>query len=366
MSGGVDSSVVASLLKDSGHDVLGVFLKFWQDKCSIDSENKCCSSDSLKRAKKVAKILDIPFYVYDCSQEFKKNVVDYFIKEYSQGKTPNPCVVCNKKIKFGFLFDKMKAIGANYLATGHYIIKKESRIKNPCLIGRSPRRRQELRYKLFRARDSKKDQTYFLYNLNQEKLSKLLFPLGDYKKSKVRQLAKKFKLPVAKTRESQDVCFLPREGLEIFLKKYIKNIVPGLIFNTEGKKVGMHQGLPFYTIGQRKGIKIGGGKPYYVVEKNIEANKLVVTQDLKDERLLTTKFEVFDINWLSTGALKFPQNVYCQVRYRQKVIKAKIAKYDKSKKTCLVELEDFQRAVTSGQSAVFYKGEELLGGGIIK
>ena len=355
MSGGVDSSVAAALLKDKGYDVSGVFLKFWQDKCSTDSENKCCSSDSLKRARKVAKILNIPFYVFDCSKDFKKYVVDYFIKEYSRGNTPNPCIICNKKIKFGFLFSKMQAIGGDYLATGHYIRNKESRIEN-----------RELRYKLFRAEDKKKDQTYFLYNLNQKKLSKLFFPIGDYKKDKVRELAKKFKLPVAKIKESQDVCFLPKGRLEKFLKNHINNIESGLIVDIKGKEVGKHQGLSFYTIGQRKGIKIGGGKPYYVVEKNSKENKLIVTRDSEDKRLFTKKFKTFDVNWVSEKMLKFPLKINCQIRYRQKSVDAKILKYNKLNKTCVVEFKNSQRAVTSGQAAVFYKNEELLGGGIIK
>ena len=355
MSGGVDSSVTAALLKDKGYDVSGVFLKFWQNKCPSSSENKCCSSESLKRAREVARILNIPFYVFNCSKDFKKYVVNYFIKEYSRGNTPNPCVICNKKIKFGFLFNKMQATGGDYLATGHYIRKKESRIEN-----------RELRYKLFRAEDKKKDQSYFLYNLNQEKLSKLFFPVGDYKKSEVRKLAKKFRLPVAKTKESQDVCFLPKEGLEQFLKKYINNIEPGLIIDIKGREVGKHQGLPFYTIGQRRGIRIGGGKPYYVVEKNIKENKLIVTNNFEDGRLFAKRFKAFDINWISEKMLKFPLEINCQVRYRQKSVDAKILKYNKSKKTCLLEFKDPQRAVTSGQSAVFYKNKELLGGGIIK
>lgn len=355
MSGGVDSSVAAALLKNRGYNVSGVFLKFWQDQCSADSENKCCSSDSLKRAKKVAKILDIPFYIYNCREEFKEYVVDYFVKEYGRGNTPNPCVVCNKKIKFGFLFDKIEAIGGDYLATGHYVNNFELRIKN-----------LELRYIILRANDRHKDQSYFLYNLNQKKLAKLLFPIGKYRKSEIRKLAKKYKLPTADTEESQDVCFLPKEGLELFLKKYIKNITPGLIIDTKGREVGEHQGLPFYTIGQRKGIKIGGGEPYYVAKKDIKENKLIVTQDIEDKKLFTKNFKIYNVNWLTDRLLKFPQNVDCQVRYGQRAVRAKILKYNQSKKTCQVELENSQRAVTSGQSAVFYREEELLGGGIIK
>ncbi len=355
MSGGVDSSVVAALLKNKGYYVTGVFLKFWQDRCLANSKNKCCSSESLKRVRKVAKILNIPFYVFDCSEEFKKQVVDYFIKEYKLGNTPNPCVVCNKKIKFGFLFNKIKAIGGDYLATGHYVKNVKFRINN-----------LKSEYKIFRAEDKNKDQSYFLYNLNQKKLAQLLFPISSYKKSEVRKLAKKFKLPVAEIKESQDVCFLPKEGLEIFLKKYIKNIKPGLIVNTEGRKIGNHQGLPFYTIGQRKGIGIGGGDAYYVIKKNIKENKLIVTQDLNDKRIFIKQFRTFDMNWVSERKMNFPLMADCQMRYRQKVVRVKILKYNKVKKTGLVEFESSEKAVTSGQSAVFYNKEELLGGGIIK
>lgn len=348
MSGGVDSSVAALMLNKKGFDVSGVFLRFWHDDTFCDSENTCCSSESLKRAQLVAKKLNISFYVIDCREEFKKYVVDYFILEYKKGNTPNPCVECNKRIKFGFLLNKIEAVGGDFLASGHYI------------------RKGKLEYRLFRGKDENKDQSYFLYNLNQKKLDKLLFPIGDYSKEKVRKIAKDYKLPVFKTEESQDVCFLPKEGLELFLKKYIKNIKPGKIKNTMGEKVGEHKGLLFYTIGQRKGIKIGGGDPYYVVDKNIERNELIVTRDKEDKFFFRKKIKINNVNWINDNVLHFPMKVLCQTRYRQKPVKVLVLKHDEVNKSCTVEFINLQKAITSGQSAVFYKGNELLGGGVIK
>lgn len=348
MSGGVDSSVAASLLKKNGYEVRGVFLDFWKDDCSLE-ENKCCNSDSKKRAKKVAKILNIPFHVFDFKKEFKSYVVDYFIKQYECGFTPNPCIECNKKIKFGFLFDKIKALNCEYLATGHYV--KVLKTKNA--------------YSIYKAKDNKKDQSYFLYNLNQKKLKSLLFPLGDYTKEEVRKLAKEFGLPTAKTKESQDVCFVENNNLEKFLKKYI-NIKPGLILNAEGKKIGKHNGLPFYTIGQRKGIKIGGGKPYYVTKIDIKNNILIVTNSPKDKNLLTSKFKVQNVSWVSKRCVDKINEVDVLVRYRQSPVKALIEKCDRRNNTCFINLKKPQKAVTPGQSAVFYKGNKLLGGGTIE
>ncbi len=315
MSGGVDSSVAAALLKRDGFNVIGVFLKLWP---GFDG----------KKAQEAAKKLGIDFYILDFQKEFKKKVVDYFIKEYKLGRTPNPCVVCNKEIKFELLFQK---IPGDFLATGHYV-----RLKN----GR-----------LFKAKDKNKDQSYFLWQLNQKQLSRVLFPVGGYTKPQVRALARKFKLLVLDIRESQEICFI-QTSLNDFLKKYIKP-KPGRIVDKEGRKIGEHPGLCFYTIGQRKGTRLSAG-PYYVLDKDTKKNVLIVTKNERD--LYKKELIVKDVNWISKK--KLPLKVMAKIRYRHKLASAVV---DKNK----VIFTKPQRAITPGQSAVFYKGQELLGGGII-
>ncbi|MBU2545124.1 tRNA 2-thiouridine(34) synthase MnmA, partial [Patescibacteria group bacterium] len=243
MSGGVDSSVAAALLKKEGFDVVGVFMRFWGD-------GKCCTPESEKRARLVCEKLGIPFYVFNFQKEFKKKVVDYFSKQEKSGLTANPCVVCNKEIKFGLLFKKALSLDADYIATGHYAIYKDGR--------------------LYKGKDKDKDQSYFLWKLNQKVLKHVLFPVGNYTKPEIVKLAKKFKLPVSGIKESQDICF-----------KVEFNKNPGEIIDTNKKIVGEHQGLWFYTIGQRKGIGLAGG-PYYVLSKDVKKNILIVTKKEKD------------------------------------------------------------------------------------
>lgn len=334
MSGGVDSSVAAALLKEGDLDVVGIFIKFWKD--GNDGKNRCCSIDSEKRARLVCEKLSIPFYVFNLEREFKKEVVDYFLKSYKLGLTPNPCVVCNKEIKFGLLIKKALSIDAQYIATGHY-----------CLLG-------EMKdgYKLLKGNDKEKDQSYFLWQLNQKQLSRVLFPVGGYTKSEVRQLAKEFKLPTATTPESQEVCFIENKT-DDFLEKYIGQKPGDIVEN--GKQIGTHKGLWFYTIGQRKGIKLPNG-PYYVISKNDKKNQLIVSKNEKD--LLTKEFEIKNINWIYSkpkGSIK----VNVKIRYKSKAIPAVV----KNNKVIFIKP---QRAVTPGQSAVFYVGKELIGGGIIK
>ena len=320
MSGGVDSSVAAALLKREGFDVVGVFLKLWP---GFDG----------KKAQEVAKKLDIDFYILDFRKEFKKKVVDYFLKEYKTGRTPNPCIVCNKEIKFGLLFKKMRALNADYIATGHYVRLEQG--------------------KLLKAKDKKKDQSYFLWQLNQKILKRTLFPVGDYTKEEVRKLAKKFKLPNYNAPESQEICFV-QTTVNDFLKKYIKNR-PGKIVDKKGKVLGEHQGLWFYTIGQRKGINLAGG-PFYVLDKDIKNNILIVTQNEKD--LDRKEVIIKDMNWISGKQPKFPLKVMAKIRYKHEPASTVVNK----NKVVFIKP---QRAITPGQSVVFYKGEELLGGGII-
>jgi tRNA-specific 2-thiouridylase len=277
-------------------------------------------------AKLVAKKLKISFEILDVRKEFKKWVIDYFIREYKKGNTPNPCVECNKHIKFKILLNKAAQLKADYIATGHY-----ARIKNK---------------KLLVAKDKQKDQSYFLWALNKKQLEEVLFPIGDYTKEQVRGLAKKFNLPVAEKKESQDICFtVSRQNFKA---------KAGSIITTDGKKVGEHKGLVFYTIGQRKGIEIGGIGPFYVVKKDFKNNALIVSKSEKD--LLKKEMIIKNVNWISGK----PHNGTCKVK-----IRSMASMVSTSIKKNKVIFDKPQRAITPGQSAVFYKGNEVLGGGVI-
>lgn len=363
MSGGVDSSVAAALLKEQGYDLIGVFMKFWaesqsnstrisaDDNADLHEYNRCCSPESEARARKVAKILNIPFYVFNFEKEFKKRVVDYFLKEYKEGRTPNPCVVCNKEIKFGLLLEKALKLDADFVATGHYARKSQnSKVKS-----------QNYKYKLFKGKDKQKDQSYFLWQLTQKQLKHILFPIGEYAKVQVKNLAKKFKLPVLNIPESQEICFI-QNNVNDFLSRYIK-IKQGQILTIDGKVIGQHQGLPFYTIGQRKGIELSGG-PFYVVRKDLEKNNLIVANFLDNKNLYKKSLIAKNVNWIIGKEPKFPLKIKAQIRYRHKPVLATIAKklkYDNIE----VIFNQPQRAITPGQSVVFYKNQELLGGGVI-
>lgn len=335
MSGGVDSSVATALLKEAGFDVIGVFMKFWAG----DELNK----EAEKRARKIAGILKIPFHVIDFKKEFKNQIVDSFLADYKKGITPNPCVICNKEIKFGLFLKKAKSLGADFVATGHYARIKKENSKSV----------------LTKARDKEKDQSYFLWKLNQSQLKHVLFPVGGYKKSEVRNLAKHFKLPVFDIPESQEVCFIPKTTNE-FLKKYLKT-KPGEIVNVKGKVIGKHEGLWFYTIGQRKGIRLPGG-PFYVVSKDKKKNLLIVSKNKKD--LYKKELALKNVNWIISKAPKLPLKVKVKIRYGHKPVSAVITKSQKMKKYTL-KFTKAQKAITSGQSAVFYERNKLLGGGVI-
>ncbi len=342
LSGGVDSSVAACLLQEQGYDVIGVFMKFWKD--GVDGVNRCCSSDSERNARLICNKLKIPFYVFDFQKEFKEKVVNYFLNEYKKGITPNPCVVCNKEIKFGLLLEKALNLGVNMIATGHYalVVKKDNK------------------FKLLKGKDSEKDQSYFLWKLKQTELKRILFPVGSYNKKEVRQLAKKFKLPTAEAKESQEICFV-KGKVNDFLKKHLKK-TPGQIVNMKKEVIGEHEGLWFYTIGQRKGLKITKitknekvRKPFYVVKKDIKKNILIVSQSEKD--LYQKQAIVKKINQIQDFSNK-PLKVSLKTRYSQKPV---LAILNKNK----VTFAKPQKAITPGQSIVFYNKNEVLGGGII-
>jgi tRNA-specific 2-thiouridylase len=388
MSGGVDSSVAAALLKRAGFcaepgrsiDVIGIMMKFWKD--GLDGKNRCCSTESEKLARAVAKKIGIPFYVINVEKEFKKKVVDYFLAEYKKGNTPNPCVVCNKEIKFGFLIKKALLLGADFIATGHYA-RLGREIPNP--KSQIPNKSKTLNskpVKLLKGADEAKDQSYFLWQLNQNQLKRIIFPVGNYTKPEVRKLAKKFKLPTAKTPESQEVCFISQTTND-FLKKYLKT-KPGKIMDVSGKILGKHNGLWFYTIGQRRGLEIQQGsasaqkgsgetKPWFVVAKYFKKNILIVSKNKKD--LEKKELIAGNVNWISpiklsrqsrgssTDAPSGPITAEVKIRYKSGLAKAKIL-VDKRNSVKIIFVKP-QRAITSGQSAVFYKGAEVLGGGTI-
>jgi len=343
MSGGVDSSVAAALLKEQGFAVVGIMMKFWSDKSASRNltdkkdTNRCCSVEAERLARMVAKKIGIPFYVINVEREFKKKVVDYFLQEYKKGNTPNPCVVCNKEIKFGFLINKALSLGADFVATGHYARISLAR--------------------LLKGADKEKDQSYFLCQLNQKQLSRVLFPVGGYTKPEVRKIARKFNLPTAETPESQEVCFVQNSTNE-FLKKYLKNKA-GKIVDKAGKVLGKHNGLWFYTIGQRRGLEIQQG-PWFVVNKDFKKNVLIVSKDEKD--LLKKDLIVSNVNWINSQKMSLTGDV--KIRYKSNLAKAKIQNVGRGK--VKVVFTKPQKAITSGQYAVFYRGQELLGGGIIK
>lgn len=356
MSAGVDSSVAAALLKDQGYDVVGVFLHFWKEPGS-DSlrENKCCSLESQQDARKVAQLLDIPLYTVNAANEFKKEVVDYFLEEIKAGRTPNPCVVCNERIKFNFLYKKMLEMDADYVATGHYA-------KLELIDGK---------YHLYTSSDEEKDQTYFLYSLSQKQLSKILFPVGGYKKPEIRKIAEKIGLPVFNKEDSQGLCFTPEKTPTQFIKRNME-LSSGDILDTEGKKIGTHEGLELYTIGQRKGINIGGNGPYFVVGRDFKNNRLIVTNDETDEKVFKKGMYVELKNWIADEP-KLPLEVNVKIRYRQSLLRCVIKKHltlatHKSLKHPVYEVDflERQKAITPGQSAVFYADDnEVLGGGTI-
>ncbi len=344
MSGGVDSSVTAALLKQQGFDVIGVFMKNWSEDFG---DFGCTWVEDSEDARKVAQVLDIPFYVWNFEKEYYDKVVEYFFREYQAGRTPNPDVMCNSEIKFKVFLHKALSLGADYVATGHYARITYQKSSNT--------------YHLLKGIDPAKDQSYFLYTLKQDQLAKILFPIGRYKKQEIRKMAKRFKLPNAEKKDSQGICFIGKINVTEFLKAHIK-AKAGDIVTTKGQILGRHDGLPFYTIGQREGIKLGGTGPYYVVDKRFRSNRLVVTNDKDDKQLWRREFTVSDLSW--TGQVpKFPIKADVVIRYHHEPYRAKLTR-SRNHVTC-IKFDKPQRAITPGQAAVFYRGDELLGGGLI-
>lgn len=351
MSGGVDSSVAAALLNKQGYEVIGVFMQFWFPTGEKYGENRCCSLESWHEACEVARILDIPIHKVNFGREFKKLIVDEFLKEYRAGHTPNPCVACNKFVKFDLLLKYARTVfGANYLATGHYVSIKDYGLRN-----KKGRRRSGLEV----AKDKNKDQTYFLYNLKQPQLKHLLFPLGEMKKEQVRKLARALKLPIHDKKDSQEVCFVGASHGE-FLKKYLKPKA-GDIVDERGQAIGRHQGLPLYTLGQRSGIGLSGG-PWYVCGFDRRGNRLIVTRNQHASDIFKKELKCNQANWV-VGVPAFPLKCQARIRYGGKLSSCTV---EKSGRGLVVKFRKSQRGISPGQSIVFYEKDTLLGGGIIR
>ena len=377
VSGGVDSSVAAALLKQQGYDVFGVFMHFWsEDVCGKVRDNICCSLEAQEDARKVCRKLGIPFYVMNFKTPFKNKIVDAFIESYRKGETPNPCVICNKFIKFGEFLKKAKALGADMVATGHYARLTTTKFQNPSSLNQMLRidsgqakqdptpkfqKSKTTIYRLMKSVDTKKDQTYFLHQLNQEQLARILFPVGKMKKDEVRELAKKFGLITASKKESQEVCFIPSGNLEKFLEKYIPPVSGSIVEIASKKVLGRHRGLSHYTIGQRKGIGLGGG-PWFVVKLDKKKNVLWVSRNSAD--FSTKEIVVNKVHWIAGFPPEFPLTVKCRIRYGSDYQTAEIS--EKSNGSVLVQFKKPVRAATPGQFCVFWKGQECLGGGEIK
>ena len=336
MSGGVDSSVAAALLKQKGYDVIGVTMMLWSGNSLGE---RCCSTSSIEDAKNVAKQLGIPHHVLDLQKIFKRTIIDNFISEYEKGRTPNPCVRCNQRIKFDALLNKVEELGADCIATGHYA--KIEKVKG--------------KYLLKKGVDAKKDQSYFLYSLDQEALSKTLFPLGDLTKQMVRKLAKKFKLKVADKEESQEICFVEDDFGKLLSPR------EGKIEDIEGNVIGKHRGYQLYTVGQRKGLGLSREKPAYVLKIDPKTNIITVGDrgDVYGDDLMAG-----DLNWISVNRIDAPTKVKAKIRYNSPGSEAEILPLSKEKVKVMFKKPQF--AITPGQSVVFYDGDSVVGGGIIE
>lgn len=342
MSGGVDSSVAAALLLKEGYEVIGVTMRFWAPK---EEENRCCPPVAVEFARKVAELLGIPFYVLDFRKPFYEKVVVPFIHGYAAGITPNPCLACNKFIKFDLLLRKTMALGADYLATGHYarIMKTDGQ------------------YRLLKGIDPAKDQSYVLYMLSQEKLARLLFPLGYFTKEKVREIARELGLPTADRDESQEICFISGKDYGEFLRLHIPDAFrPGPIYDTKGRPLGTHKGLPLYTIGQRTGLGIPYGKRLYVISKDLEHNALIVGTA---EEQGCSEILAGEVNFISGQIPEKPIEVKARVRYRAPEQEAIVYPLEGGK--VKVTFKTPVMGAAPGQAVVFYDGDEVLGGGII-
>src|SRR5437879_2519950 len=349
MSGGVDSSVAGYLLREQGYDVIGVTMKVWPQDCISRSEDKCCGPQAVADARAVAHSLGIPHYVVDEADQFERTVIDYFTSEYQAGRTPNPCVICNEKLKFGNLWGKAEALGCDYIATGHYAIIEH----------------QEDRAVLRKGADPRKDQSYFLFSLRQPQLRRALTPLGAMRKPEIRKIAHSLGLKVADKIDSQEICFVPGNDYKAFLRSHLgeNEFHRGEIYDVDGNFVGEHDGIELFTIGQRKGLPGGSVRPRYVVDLDPETNRVVVG-DADD--LVADEFEIDRVNWHVVGKIGDPGSSFeatVKIRYNHPGTHASVTPLENNRaRICLHEP---QRAVTPGQAAVIYNDDVVLGGGWI-
>jgi len=349
MSGGVDSSVAAWLLKEQGYDVIGVTMQIWQDEDAEvqEAEGGCCGLSAVDDARRVAMDLGIPYYVMNFKEEFRKNVMDYFAGEYVEGRTPNPCIACNRHVKWESLLRRSMAIGADYIATGHY-----------AQIDRLPGGRYSLKTSVTAA----KDQTYALYNLTQEQLSHTLMPVGSYHKEEIRDMAERLGLPVAHKPDSQEICFIPDHDYASFIEEYTgRELPPGNFVDLDGNVLGRHRGITHYTVGQRKGLNLSMGRPVFVVEIRPETNEVVIGDN---QDVFTNVLRCDKLNWMAVDGLHGKSmDVLAKIRYSHKGSPCTIREIGNDMVEC--RFHEPVRAVTPGQAVVFYDGDYVAGGGTI-
>lgn len=348
MSGGVDSSVAAYLLKQQGYEVMGVTMQIWQDEAeeTLEENGGCCGYSAVEDARKVAFSLGIPYYVMNFKKEFQESVIDYFMEEYLHGRTPNPCIACNRYVKWESLLHKSLAIGADYIATGHYA--RVVQLPNG-------------RYTLQRSAVLDKDQTYALYNLTQEQLSHTLMPVGEYSKPEIRAMAEKIGLIVANKPDSQDICFVPDGDYGAFIREHAGVEIPkGNFVDREGKLLGTHQGITNYTVGQRKGLGIALGYPAYVLEIRPETNEVVLGTL---EESMSDTVRAHQLNFMSEADLEGEKRLFAKIRYNHKGAWCVARKVGEDELLCT--FEEPQRAATPGQALVLYDGDYVFGGGTI-
>lgn len=349
MSGGVDSSVAAYLLKKEGYDVIGVTMQIWQDEDEFTQESNggCCGLSAVDDARRVAERLEIPYYVMNFKKEFKENVMDYFMAEYLKGRTPNPCIACNRYVKWEALLQRSLAIGADYIATGHYA--RIAKLENG-------------RYAIKNSVTAAKDQTYALYNLTQKQLSHTLMPVGAYTKDQIRAIAEDIGLMVAHKKDSQEICFIPDDDYAGFIDRECKGKVPppGNFVTVDGEILGKHKGITHYTIGQRKGLGLALGHPVFVVDIRPETNEVVIGEN---EDVFTTELYADHINFMAIPDIETEVRLKAKIRYSHAGTMCKVIRVAEDKVKC--EFEEPVRAVTPGQAVVFYQGDYVAGGGII-